>query len=196
MSDSTKTYSAAQTVYARALLELAQAKDCLAEVIDEMSQIGRLLRADAGLSSLCASQILSVEKRAQSLKAIFSGQISQITFDFLGVVNLKGRLGELEAICGAFAKAADQAMGLVEVGVYVAQAMDENGLAELAGGIGKALGKTAKLNMVVEPSLIGGLKLRIGDQLLDGSVANQLKNLKQRLVAAGCEQAKLAAAAI
>ena len=71
MSESNKTYSAAQTVYARALLELATSNDCLADVIDEMAQVGELLKTNDGLANLCASQILSVEKRGASLKTIF-----------------------------------------------------------------------------------------------------------------------------
>ncbi len=196
MSESNKTYSAAQTVYARALLELATSKECLAEVIDEMAQVGELLKTDAGLASLCASQILSVEKRGESLKRVFEGQISAVTLDFFGVVNQKGRLVELGDICGAFAQVAGVAMGQIDVDVFVAEVMDGGALSDLASGIGGALGKTAKLNMIVDPSLIGGLKLRIGDQLIDGSVANQLKNMRQRLIDTGREKAKLAAASL
>ena len=116
--------------------------------------------------------------------------------DFFGVVNQKGRLFELSGICGAFAKAADEAMGNISVDVYVAEAMSGAELSSLASGIGASLGKTAKLNMIVDPSLIGGLKLRIGDQLIDGSVASQLKGMRQKLIDAGREKAKLAAASL
>ena len=181
-------------VYATALVEMAQSAGKLDLVAEEMSQLGELLAQDADLRRLLESRILSIEERAAAIDRIFNGQVSDLVYRFLQVVNRKNRLNELSGIVRAFHKLFAEHKGIVEVDAYVADKLDSAKLEAIAAAVGRVLGKQVVPHQHVDETLIGGLKLRIGDRLLDGSVATQLKLVQQKIQAAGREKARGGAA--
>jgi len=179
-------------IYAAALVEMADEAGELDAVADEAAQLGELLAADADLANLLSNRILSTDERAGAIERLFQGKVSDLLYRFLQVVNRKGRMAELPGILHAFGKLFAERRGVLQIDAYVAEKLDEEKLARIASSIGEALGKQVVPHQHVDPSLIGGLKLRIGDRLLDGSVAAQLKLLQQRMTAAGREKARAA----
>ena len=106
------------------------------------------------------------------------------------VVNQKDRLGSLPGIVRAFANLVDERQGVVEVDAYVANRLDEGQASAIADRLGASMGRKVALKQHVDEELIGGLKLRIGDKLLDGSVATQLRLMRDKFVQAGREKAR------
>ena len=176
--------------YAQALFELGRDQGELEALADELDELGELLVGQPALRELIASPAIARQERAGLIQRLFQGQVSPTMYRFLQVVTRKGRLGSLPGIVQAFSDLMTDHRGLVEVDVFVAQRLDDAAAREVATRIGEVLGKEVVLHQYVDEELIGGLKIRVGDKLIDGSVANQLKLLRERLGQAGRERAR------
>jgi F-type H+-transporting ATPase subunit delta len=177
-------------IYAKSLFELAEAdggNDSIQERGDELEQVCELARGDAAFRKFLASPIIDARRRGDSLRKILSGQVSDLLLRFLLVVNDKGRLSELEAISTAFNGLVEAVFGRVEIDVYTPTPIDEATRLHLKTRIGEVIGKEPVLHCQVDATMIGGLRLRIGDQLIDGSIQTQLRRLGHRLVSHGSD---------
>ena len=177
-------------MYAKSLLEMAGESSQLDAVADEVEQLRKLLADQPDLMRLLGSQVMSSEERATSVKSLFEGNVSDLLYRFILVVNDKGRLDRLPQILTSFDDQLGDARGIVQVDAYVAASLDSGSATKVAANIGQALGKKVVLNQHVDEDLIGGIKLRIGDRMVDGSVATQLRLLKNKLVETGRQLAK------
>lgn len=181
-----------EMVYGQAMLEMAEESDRLDAVAEELAQLGELCANDIDLMHLLGSQVLGIDERAAAVDRIFNGRTSDLVYRFLLVVNRKDRLESLPGIIRAFASLYAVKKGIVEVDIHVADRLDSAKLESIASGIGQAIGQEVVPHQHVDEDLIGGLKLRIGDQLIDGSVVTQLKLLQQKMVTSGREKAAAA----
>ena len=171
-------------VYARSLFELATdagGTDKLIEVADELEQICELAREDKKINLFLSSPIVDVKARGKALSAIFTNRITDLMLRFLLVLNNKGRLDRLESIETAFDQLVQEAFGRIEVDVITPVAIDAELIATIKEKISTAIGKEPVLHPYVDESLLGGIKLRIGDQLIDGSVQTRLRKLSEEL---------------
>jgi F-type H+-transporting ATPase subunit delta len=177
------------SVYARSLFELARELGGDAGVASmgaELREVCGIVRADKRALELFRSPIVDPAKRAASLKRTFGGRVTETLLNFMLVLNRKGRLAELLAIEGAYDALEQEAFGRVEVDVFTqGGTVDEATKATLAADLKKSLGKEPVLHFYADPAMIGGLKIRIGDQLIDGSVAAQLRRMRSALLDRG-----------
>lgn len=177
----------AQT-YARSLFELAEAKGGQAAIesaMAELEEVLELARADARFSEFLSSLALPVAARGASISRIFKGRISDLTTHFLRVLNDKGRLAHLPAIAAAFDALVQAHFGRVEVDVYTAEPIRADELRAIKDRFQRAIGKEAIIHPYTEGAMLGGVKIRIGDQLIDGSVATQLRRMREQLNTSG-----------
>lgn len=175
-------------VYARSLYELAEQAgglDKIFEVGAELEQICELARADKAFAEFLGSPIIAKGRRGEALGSIFRDQVTDLTLRFLLVVNEKGRLGHLEPINSAFDQLVQAAHDRVEVDVFTAQPIDAGEQQAIADRIKAAIGKEPVLHPYTDPGMIGGIKLRIGDRLIDGSVATRLRRLRHTMHSSG-----------
>lgn len=169
-------------VYAQALFEMALEQGVLDEVATQVQQLANLLEEHDDLQRLLASRMLNAEQRAGVIERVFRGRVHDVLYKFLSVVNRKNRLDALPGICAVFATLMDEHAGKLAVDVQAATSLSESIRQQVAAALGAALSKTIELREQVNPELIGGIKLRIADQLYDASVATQLRLLKRRLI--------------
>jgi F-type H+-transporting ATPase subunit delta len=178
-------------VYAQSLYDLANEQGGRAkveEVLAELEDVLELAAGDAKLSELLASRAVSVEARSAVIGRIFNGRLTDLTVRFMQTLNKKGRLGHLPAVANAYDNVVQEKFGRVEVDVITAAPMSNGDLGSVREGLSRALGKDVVVHPYVEASMIGGVKFRIGDKLLDGSVATNLRNLKDRLDTQGASK--------
>ena len=176
------------TVYAKSLFELASdagGNDKVVEIADELEQICELLRQDKEVRLFFTSPIIDVPKRSETISAIFSNRVTDLTLRFLLVLNNKGRLNHLESISVAFDLLVQEAFGRVEVDVFTPTAIDADSINIIKGKVLSMLGKEPVLHPYVDKKMLGGLKLRIGDQLIDGSVQTKLRRLSESIKNSG-----------
>jgi F-type H+-transporting ATPase subunit delta len=176
-------------VYARSLFELARELGGDAGVASmgaELREVCELARGDRRLQEFFRSPIVDPARRAESLRRMFGGKVTDTLLNFMLVLNRKGRLAELLSIEGAYDALEQDAFGRVEVDVFTASgSVDEGTKASLAADLKKSIGKDPVMHFYADPSMIGGLKLRIGDRLIDGSVAAQLRRMRSTLLDRG-----------
>lgn len=172
------------TRYARALLQLANERQQADAVRAELNGLTEVFKASPQLAGLLADPAVSEDSRASLLQRVFSGRLSPTLMNFLGVLNVKGRLGLLPDMIEAYNDLLEEQLGNVEVDVTVAQRLDAGQLDEVRQRVSQALGRTAVVHQYVDESIIGGLVLRVQDKLIDASVRFQLEQMRKRLMAA------------
>jgi F-type H+-transporting ATPase subunit delta len=169
--------------YARSLFELAMdtGSSTLEASLAELQDILELARTDKKFNEFLASQTIPAKVRDASLVKIFKGRCSDLTLRFLRVLNDKARLSHLPAITEALDALVQEKFGRVEIDVFTAETLPPENLGQLAQRLGTALKKEVVLHTYVEPAMIGGVKLRLGDQLVDASIATQLNAMRDKL---------------
>lgn len=175
-------------VYARSLFELAHAqggRSAIEELNDEFEQVVELTRTMPAFGRFLSSPIIDRGKRQASLERILTGRVTPLMLRFLLVLNTKGRLGELPGIAEAFDHLVQEAFGRVEVDVFTAASIGPEAQSMIRTGVQHALGREPVLHTYVEPGMIGGIKFRVGDRLVDGSVQTRLRKVKAAMMRSG-----------
>ena len=175
-------------VYAKSLYELADdagGREKIVELAEELDQICELARGDRTFREFLASPIINTKARGEAIRRIFHGRVTDLALRFLLVLNNKARLRRLESISAAFDQLVHDALGRVEVDIYTPGPLGPEQLDTIKQRIQRALGKDPVLYSYTDAAMIGGMRLRIGDQLIDGSVASRLRRLRQHLLTSG-----------
>lgn len=180
-------------VYAKSLFELAveaggnaQAETTLGELEDLLE----IARGDSTFNEFLATRVIPRESRDRSLVAIFEGKVSDLTLRFVRLLNRKGRLGHLPGITTALETLVQDAFGRTEVDLFTAEAVDEQTKETFRSTLAAKLGKEIILHTYVEPAMLGGVKLRIGDRLVDDSLLTQLSRMRDRLNSDGTSEVR------
>lgn len=171
-------------IYARSLLDLAQAqggRPTIEATLGELEDLLEIARQDPKFSEFLSSRVLGTAERAKSLQAILENRVSTITLRFLLVLNRKGRLGYLPPIVAAFDSEVQARFGRVEIDVYTADPMSADDLRAVRERLASALHKEVVVHPYIDGGMIGGVKFRIGDQLVDASIATRLAKLRDQM---------------
>ena len=170
------------TAYAQALLELANESNAAAAIGEELAGLRQIIEADEQFSLLLADPGISAEERAQFLHRVFEGRASTLILHLLGVLNEKGQLVLLAKIAQVYDELLQQQEGIVEVDATVAQGLGDDQLQAIGRTVGDALKRRAEVHQRVDPAIIGGLVLRVQDQLIDGSIRAQLSAMRRQFL--------------
>ncbi len=180
-----KGSDAVAQVYAQALLELAFSKGVPAEVLRDVQEIGRILRDDPRSFRFLVAPNIRQEAKRTVVDHAFGGRVAEVVQNFLKVVIDKGRAQELPGIVDAFIAMYHERQGELVVQVSAAQALDDDEREKLKGAIKKkyrAQGYTeVLLEEKVDARLLGGVIVRTGDSLYDGSLRTRLAAVGDRL---------------
>ena len=170
-------------IYARALLAAAENAGQTVAVLEELDAIvSEVFAQFPKLETVLGSLLVSPEEKAVVLDRVFAAQISRLLLNFLKVVSRHGRLDCLRAIRHQARKLYEEMQGNVRVRLTTAAAVDPRQIEQIAAALAASLGQRPILETVVDPALIGGAVLRIGDTVYDGSVANQLQSIRQQMI--------------
>ncbi|MFN3153711.1 ATP synthase F1 subunit delta [Bremerella sp.] len=179
------------TVYAKALLGAADEAGQTDVVLDEFgSLIHDVIEQREDLRHAIAGSILSEEERINVLDKAFGGKMTPVLLTFLKVVTQHERQDCLREIYDAAVKLNNERLGLVEVTATTATNLPQELSDSLTASLKAKLGREVVLKSKVDPSVIGGLVLHVGDTVFDGSVANRLKQLRQKALETTAQQAK------
>ena len=166
--------------YAEAAFKLADAQGKLA---DWSAAIGNLaaVAADARVRVAIGDPNLSAAKVAGLFISILQGKLSGEIENFVRVLAENGRLDVLSEIRSQFEALKNAREGVVEAEVYSAFEMDEAQTADLVARLEKKTGRKVRAKVSVDKSLIGGVKIVLGDKVIDGSARAQLSALENSL---------------
>ncbi|MBL1212021.1 MAG: F0F1 ATP synthase subunit delta [Ignavibacteriae bacterium] len=169
--------------YAKALIENSEEKNIFEKVSSDVELIFNTLSKSKELRVTMSSPVVNSEKKIEILTEIFSNHISQETLNFLTLVVNKKREDLLFEIVARFIELKDKKLGLVNVHVKSAVDFDESQKEIMKSKLAEFTNKKVRASFDTDESLIGGFSARFGDTVLDGSVKQQLKNLKKQLLA-------------
>ena len=172
--------------YAGALFELAKGNN---EIEKAEAQLGRFLDAlhnSPDLRRFVRSPVFSSGDLLQGLTSILKAAgIEGLVRDFLPVLARNRRLFAVEAIIQSFKKLAAKERGEIEAEVISAHPLTDAQAQDLTETLRQQLGKSPKLTLTVDQTLLGGLILKIGSQMIDTSLRTKLKNLEKAMKEAG-----------
>ncbi|MBA2115800.1 ATP synthase F1 subunit delta [Bremerella alba] len=179
------------SVYAKALLGAADDAGQTEVVLDEFgSLIHDVIAQRDDLRHVISGSILSEEQRIAVLDKAFGDKMNSVLLTFLKVVTQHDRQNCLREIYDAAVKLNNERLGLVEVTAKTATELPQELSDSLTASLKAKLGREVVLKSEVDPSVIGGLVLHVGDTVFDGSVANRLKQLRQKALETTARQAK------
>ena len=170
-------------VYAKALLgasEKAGQTDAVGVELNAL--VDDVLARNPSLQAVFASEMVSDEEKQGLVDRVFSPRLTQLTGNFLSVLARHGRLGLLRPIRREFRSQLDALRGRLRVKATTAQPLDDEPRGKLTAHLKKMLAAEPLLEATVEPALIGGLVLRMGDTVYDGSLARQLGQLREQMI--------------
>jgi F-type H+-transporting ATPase subunit delta len=193
MQDIAIRANAIERTYAQALLDLAQEAGQLDATIQEVNQLLDLARTEPDLARFFVGRRLTASEHAEVIEHVFQGRVSKLLYRFLLVVNRRDRLHLLDGILRGVIALFEEQHGQVVVHAYVPTLLDDAQARATSARLGAALKRTVVLSQHEDPALLGGIKLLVGDELFDGSVATQLKLMRQKMIETGREKARTAA---
>jgi len=172
--------------YAKALLEVVQAEGGAPAAEAALEQIARfvaLYRENQDLRTVLLSPVVTNESKMKVIgrlcEAVGAGRTVR---NFLNVVTKKRRLALLEAIRIRYQALLDEAEGIVRAEVSSAMPVTDSQRAALEEALGRATGGHVRCGYLVDPGLVGGVMVRIGSAVYDGSVRGLLEAMRRRLV--------------
>jgi len=172
--------------YAGSLYELAAETRAVARVEADLARFETLLEGSADLNRLVTSPVFSAEDQLRAISAIADkAGITGLTGNFLRVVAQNRRLFAIPGMIRAFRRIAAEARGEVSADVVSAHALTPAEQAELAAVLKQVAGKDVAVNLTVDPSLLGGLVVKVGSRQIDTSLRTKLNSLKLALKEVG-----------
>ena len=167
-------------VYAQAFLAVASKSAQATELVDEVeSLVVDVLEKFPRLNEVLRSEFIAGEVKQDLVDRLFGGRASVEVVNFLKVLAAHGRLGLLRSITRTLKKLYAQQRGLTDVEVRVAREVDDKLLQEIRVQLRKMLGSEPVVRAIVDPSLIAGMIVKVGDRVYDSSLETQL-NLARR----------------
>lgn len=167
--------------YAQALFDLASASKVVDQVEAELKVIVGVVKADDQLDKFLNLPNIQAEDKLQLLKESFGSAVSELVYNTLGLLIKRGRQSLIESLYESYVKIAGAATGQAQAVVYTAKSLSDAELAGVATQFEQLTGKKIVAEQIVDPSLLGGVKVRIGDRLYDGSLSGKLERLQKSL---------------
>lgn len=169
--------------YAAAIYELAHAEGRLAVVERELYSVARALEASQELRDALVDPNLPFDRKSAILHDLLGGRAGDMTINVLNLIIGLGRISELSEIVERLGARAAEKSGTAIAEVRSAVELDEETIERLAAALAKTVGRPVEIRVVVDSTVLGGLVARVGDIVIDGTVAHRLETL--RSVAAG-----------
>ena len=168
--------------YASALFGAASKADAVDAVESDLGLVGYVLESSPALWDAMVSPIIPPAKMREILGDIFEGKVHKITLAYLRLLADKRRAEAIRQTESEYVALANEARGIVQAEVTSATPLDEDQEARLVSKLSATTGQQIQLAKRVDPSAIGGVLVRIGDTVIDGSVRGQLAALRERLL--------------
>jgi len=165
--------------YAKALIDLAQEQNLVEVIKDDMDLFHHTLRVNPELKAVLANPIVSHSKKIKILQEVFAKKVNKLSIMFFELMINKSRGEVLYTTAEAYVDMYDFKEHIIRAKVVSATALSEANKQKMVAEIQAATGGTIKLDAKVDPSLIGGFVLTVGDRQVDTSIASDLRKLKK-----------------
>ncbi len=168
--------------YARAFFDIAVEEKKIEGYYDEIIQISSVVERDKALRDFLANPVFEQTIKKSVVEKIISKlQFSQMTINFLKLLADKKRFEVLPEIATCYRHMMDEVLKRVRVNVKTVLPLSEEMQTYIKTGLEKMTGRQVEINLEEDPTLLGGIVIGVGDTLYDGSIKNQLNNMRNLL---------------
>ena len=168
--------------YANAVFELAQDQKAVDAVSGDLAGLRRAIETSPDLARLVRSPVFSAEDHAKALKAILEKMGAHpLTTKFVLLLAQKRRLFVLNQIIAAYERLVAKSRGETEAEVISARHLNDDEVAELKSVLKSKLGKEPRLHSKIDPTLLGGLVVKVGSRMIDSSLRTKLDGLRSAM---------------
>jgi F-type H+-transporting ATPase subunit delta len=164
--------------YAQAAFGIARDAGTIATWRGQLNDVASVL-SESGLAPVLADSRVPVDQRTGMVERVLD--VDPMVLNLARLLVAKGRSGEARAVAEAFGRMADDHEGIAHAQVTTAVELAPAQLDAIAQQIGAAVGKQVRATGSVDPGIVGGIVVRVGDKLVDGSVRTRLKQLRREL---------------
>jgi F-type H+-transporting ATPase subunit delta len=172
--------------YATALFELARDEKAIDAVAADLARFDALIAESADLTRLVRSPVFGAEEQGKALSAVLDkAGITGLAANFLRVIAANRRLFAVRDMMKVFRTLVAQHKGEVTAEVTVAEKLNESHLGALKAALEQVTGKEVDLAVQVDPSIIGGLVVKLGSRMVDSSLRTKLQAIKHAMKEAG-----------
>jgi F-type H+-transporting ATPase subunit delta len=172
---------ATETLATEASLDAADARGELDSVEDELFRFGRIVGGDADLSRILGDRSAPVEGKKALLRRLLADRVSPVTEQLLTNVLTVGRVPNAEVAVERLSDVASRRRGRSVATVTTAVPLTDAQEERLAGILTRLYGRPVGLQTTVDPDVLGGLVIQVGDEVIDGSIAQRLETARRRL---------------
>lgn len=168
--------------YANAVFELAQEQKALDAVAADFAALKAMITASSDLARLVRSPAFGQDDQTRALTAVLEKMgANALTVKFLSLLVEKRRLFALEAIIASFGRLVAALKGEVQAEVSSARALSDGETAELKSVLKAKLGREPRLETRIDPTLLGGLIVKVGSRMIDSSLRTKLNGLRSAM---------------
>ncbi len=173
--------------YATALLETARELDKVEDILEDIKLIDNTIEGSDELSMFISSPIIKYDDKTAALNEIFGDKVNEVTKKFLTLLAKKGRANLLHQVSKAFVDSYNQYAGIIKIEVFFAKPLSDEQKKSLQKALENKTNKKVEMSLTQDTSLKGGLAVRIGDTVIDGSVKHKLEELEEQLLSTSIE---------
>lgn len=167
--------------YARAIFELAKEQGLIEAWGQRLERVREVLTHPQARTIL-ANPSIDVRRRQDAVGALLDGRVGPEGVNLAKLVVGANRIDDLDAIIEEYGRLADEDAGRLRATATTAVPLSQAEASNLVASLSRRWGREVRLDARVDPMIIGGLVLRIGDRVIDASVATRLQQLRRRLV--------------
>lgn len=169
--------------YATSLIEVSTQSGVIDSVEKDMLSLWKALSESKDLNSLIGNPVYSKSQQLNAVREIaHKASFHQVTVNFLGVLTMNGRLSALSGVLMAFFAEMERRHGIMEAKVVSAFPLSESQQKNLAETLSRKTGKSIRLDLQLDKSLLGGMVVTIGSRMIDDSLKTRLVQLKQMMI--------------
>ena len=147
----------------------------------ELEKVVQIISETEHLQEYFDHLLIPPKEKKELIDKIFADQVSSLTLNFLSMIIDKRRGNYIALIVDEYKVMADETRNITKAELISAREVSEEDIKILAEKLSASTGKTVQLKLQVDPSLLGGVKIRMGDQVIDATVAKRLDMLKEQL---------------
>lgn len=167
--------------YAQALFEVAYEENKHKEIKEELLALVNIFEDNPTFLELIKTPLITVQEKKHVIKEVIGGRVSQEVFNFFNILLDKRREGFIFQITRQFKLMCDKAENITEAVAITAVPMNQDDLNRLEEKLSVVSNMKVKLINEVDTSVIGGILIKIGDKVVDGTIRNRLWDIKQQL---------------
>lgn len=168
--------------YASALFQVAKDHNVTLEIEKDLREVRKVFKMTPELYQLIVSPKVSADKRTNLINEVFQGA-NHYLINTLQMLGERRRMNIISDMAQSYIKLSNEEQGIEDAVVYSTRPLTEEETVSLSTAFAKSIGKNSlRIENVIDPSLIGGLRLQIGNRIYDSSVSTKLARLQRQLI--------------